>query len=191
MSPVRTWITNYLKSNISAGEIFWSDKDGLKFSLLTGASHAYLMNVWFDTPFDTKQVDYTKTGSDPTFTTCTGFAAVLNTTIRSEGGLTPKVLPPFKLQTQRGWVAGAGCNPEAGDFVLFGAVLFSPRHVACIAEKKGESYSLVAGGRSGRASKHDGVARTHLEAMPSDILGKLDVDVYYEGWRTAEEQVYG
>src|SRR5262249_45991378 len=150
MSQVRKWITDYLQKQIEPGQIFWSDESRLKFQLLTGASQEYLNHVWFGTPWSGGTPDFSKTGSDPTFTTCTGFISCLNTTIPRGGGLAEKVLPPFKLQTQRGWVPGAGCKPEAGDFVLFGAVLFSPRHVAAIAEKNGESYSLVAGGRSGR-----------------------------------------
>ena len=203
MTPVRNWIKRTLMTQIPIGTI-WSNSNPQAFKELTGMTQDELLAKWFqmkpdDTPKHALQPDYKTVGADPKFTTCSSFLPRFATQVRIAGHLAVKKhnsqlnrdtdvqLHGFALNTERGWTPaflGDATNggPQEGDFFQLGHNGMTD-HVGIIVKIKGKLWSLVAGGAGGRTSKHDGVKRTPLDPRPVNVMGWLDADVYFQGWR--------
>lgn len=195
MTPVRNWIRKTLLEQVPVGTI-WSDTNAAAFTTLTGVTQDELLAKWFQ--IKDKKPDYKTTGSDPRFTTCSSFLPRFATQVRIAGHLAVKQhnsklnrdsdiqLHGFALNTERGWTPafladGSKIGPQEGDFFQLGHAGMTD-HVGIILAIQGNQWSLVAGGAGGRTSKHDGVKRTPLQPRPNDVMGWLNVDVYFQGW---------
>ncbi|HLJ49051.1 MAG TPA: hypothetical protein VKU01_23715 [Bryobacteraceae bacterium] len=185
LTPLRKWIKNTLLTRFPNPGTVWSDTDGKNFQYLTEITHDGLLSKWFLKDKDGK-VDYTTTGPDPKFTTCTSFLPVFASRVAMAGKLPPTELRPFKMPVTRGWApawltdAAVG-GPKEGDFFLI-TEQGEMKHVGIIAQIEGQLWSVVAGGQGGRSSRHDGVGRTPISARPTGVFGYLDVDSYFQGW---------
>lgn len=202
-TPVRNWIKKTLIELVPVGTI-WSDAKGDKrFEILTGESQDSLNLRWFKAIKDpvTEKVigfDYDQNGTDPTFTTCSSFLPRFATRVRQAGGLPTKIkdingksrdigLKGFQLHKERiGWVPAAlgyalYGGPKEGDFFQLGTK-GTTEHVGIILGIQGETWSCVAGGAGGRRGKHDGVKRSPYHHRPHNLMGWIDVDVYFHGW---------
>ena len=196
MNQLRTWITTTLKNQIAAGYTIWSDTHPGLFQRLTGVRQKDLEAYWYK--LDAKgHPDKSTVGPKPGFTTCSSFLPVFAIRIREAGGLPTTKRNPFSgkvsdiifrgfdLASERGWVSApegdAKGGPQPGDFFQLangGATV----HVGVIVEIQGSLWGCVAGGAGGRTAMHDGVKRTLLQPRPGNVMGWINVDVYFEGW---------
>jgi len=201
-TPVRNWIIDTLTKSIPVGT-FWSDQDTKEkhpFKDLTGMSHKDLLKKWFKITRVKKEeyIHYNENGDDPKFTTCSSFLPIFASSVRNAGGIQKKrnyftgldedyLLRGFQLNVERGWTpAFLGYaiqgGPKPGDFFQLFNKFGQTEHVGVILSIEGDMWSIVAGGGGGRGTKHDGVTRTPLQPRPTNLMGWLDVDIYFEGW---------
>lgn len=183
-------------------EGFWSNSQNpgrkARFQALTSETQDTLNKKWY--VVENGVVDKERKGSDPTFTTCTGFLSQFATAVQRSGWQARKPFRPFKQNVDlvgygwvdktkyQSWQLGSvdGLKPEPGDFFFAQEPPKPPNkffglHVGIIVavNEEGNQWDTVAGGRGGRARGADGVSR--------DGVLKPDWFTYALGWLKVNE----
>lgn len=196
LTPVREYIVQLISGQVPSAGFYWSNEPAgaAKFQQLTGVTHATLMEKWFSPP----PTDFSKTGYDPSFTTCTGFLTLTNNLVHDAGNLKRRVLQTMEMDKyEKGnfVLPSSGKKAEPGDYFLTKYTrntvpakhknwVGMAHHVGVILEVSadGSMWVLVAGGAGGRTLRKDGVSRSKLDIKPEGLAGWLNVDDYYQGW---------
>lgn len=120
-------------------------------------------------------------------TTCNAFLGVVVRKALTEGGLARRYFHSFDLPVAGGtawnWYPTPGKSPKAGDFFQIGKRGGMYQHVGIIIDINGEQMTTADSGQGGPSVGYDAIKRKKRSV--SDIMGWIDVDVFFENWKGA------
>jgi hypothetical protein len=123
-----------------------------------------------------------------TTTTCNVFLGTVVRKALAAGGLASRNFPSFDLPNAGGsawnWYPTPGKSPKPGDFFQIGKRGGMYQHVGIIIDINGESMTTADSGQGGPSVGYDAIKRK--KRTLSDIMGWIDVDVYFKGWKGAQ-----
>lgn len=123
-------------------------------------------------------------------TTCNAFLGVVVRKALAEGGLAKRYFHSFDLPNAGGsawnWYPTPGKSPKPGDFFQIGKRGGAYQHVGIIIAMNGESITSADSGQGGPSVGYDAIKRKK-RTLP-DIMGWIDVDEFFKGWKGAQAQ---
>lgn len=189
LSPLRQWLQKQLNQLIPNNEgTIRSDTNGAKFNEWTGMSQKGLKDAWA-----------TEAGTGRCTTSCNGFVGIVAGKIRAAGGLPAKqFFDSFNLPKEGGkawhWAGDQTQMPQPGDFFQIGtpgpdlsnaSAGGTFKHVGVILDITDYIiWITVEGGQGGPRTGFDFIKRK-LRARPSDLMGWINIDEYFAGWKGA------
>jgi hypothetical protein len=125
-----------------------------------------------------------------TTTTCNVFLGTVVRKALAAGGLEPRHFPSFDLPNANvnawNWYPTPGKSPKPGDFFQAGTRNGMYKHVGIILEINGELMTTADSGQGGPSVGYDIIKRKKRSL--SEIMGWIDVDVFFKNWKGAQAQ---